>query len=200
MNKSRRDAPIVCWLGLGVIVLFVSAAFTPLPNLLAECVALAPEPGPADAIVILAGGGASELYRPVGGIVLYRRGLAPLVVFSGAEDETPPESQSRAELARQLGVPDAAILTVSAHTTREEAVRIERLLRPRSVRKILLVTGAQHMVRAKPLFERAGFEVLAAPADAFPPQADTPEARLQLARQTLLEILALLSYRVAQYL
>src|SRR2546426_8537764 len=70
MNESRRDGPIVCWLGLGVIVLFVSAAFTPLPNLLAECVALAPEPGPADAIVVLAGGGASELYRPVGGIVL----------------------------------------------------------------------------------------------------------------------------------
>src|SRR2546428_10760402 len=105
MNKSRRDAPIVCWLGLGVIVLFVSAAFTPLPNLLAECVALAPEPGPADAIVILAGGGASELHRPVGGIVLFRRGPAPPLGFSGGGGEAPPENQTPAGLARQPGRP-----------------------------------------------------------------------------------------------
>lgn len=197
MNEPPRDALIARRLGLGVIVLCVCAAFTPLPNLLADWVTTLPEPGPADAIVVLAGD-PTELQRTVGGIVLYRQGLAPLVVFSGAKGGPLPwESQRRAELARQLGVPETAILTASAHTTREESVRIERLLRPRSVRKILLVTGAQHMVRAKPLFERAGFEVLAAPADELSPPAATPEGRLQLARRTLAEIFALLAYRVA---
>src|SRR2546428_5241232 len=98
MNKSRRDAPIVCWLGLGVIVLFVSAAFTPLPNLLAECVALAPEPGPADAIVILAGGGAPGLHRPGGGILLFRRGPAPLLGLPRAQDQAPPRNHRPAAL------------------------------------------------------------------------------------------------------
>jgi hypothetical protein len=55
------------------------------------------------------------------------------------------------------------ILTESeAQTTREEAVKSGALLREKGVGRILLVTGSHHMSRAQRLFERAGFEVLAA--------------------------------------
>jgi uncharacterized SAM-binding protein YcdF (DUF218 family) len=188
-------------LGLGVIVLFVATAFTPLPDRLAQWIAIPEQVAPADAIVVLAGGGTSALNRVVRGITLSRRKLAPLLVLSGARtDAVPSEAQRRAALAREMGVVSDAILTVSDHTTRGEVAMIERLLRPRGISKIILVTSAQHMVRAKHLFERVGFEVLPAPTDIFSPPSRSPAHRLQLTRQTLQEMLARLYYRAAGYL
>jgi uncharacterized SAM-binding protein YcdF (DUF218 family) len=68
------------------------------------------------------------------------------------------------------------------------------------VRTILLVTDAQHMVRAKRLFERAGFAVSAAPANDVSQGVVDPGARLLLLRRTLAEIAALFYYRVTGYL
>ena len=48
--------------------------------------------------------------------------------------------------------------------TAEEAVAIRGLL-PRPQNRVLLVTSAYHMQRARRLFERQGFEVLAFPVD-----------------------------------
>jgi uncharacterized SAM-binding protein YcdF (DUF218 family) len=197
-------------LGLGALLVFALSAFTPLPNVLAGWVSVPPELGPAQAIVVLAGGGVSpdgtlsnlSIRRAVHGIVLYQKGLAPLLVLSGAARDAPPtESGLRAELARTFGVPREAILTESSsHTTREEAARIRALLEPRAVRTILLVTDAQHMVRAKRLFERAGFAVSAAPANDVSQGVVDPGARLLLLRRTLAEIAALFYYRVTGYL
>lgn len=164
---------------------------------------------PADAIIVL-GSGVSEdgvldsdsLSRVTQGIVLQRKGLAPLLVLSGpAPQRGPAEAEVRAELARELGVPSSAILTeAGARTTREEAVRIGALLRPRQVRRVLLVTSPHHMLRARRLFAQAGFEVLAAPADDASRTSRQPEDRLKLTRKVLQEVLARLYYRVAGHL
>jgi uncharacterized SAM-binding protein YcdF (DUF218 family) len=87
-----------------------------------------------------------------------------------------------------------------ARTTREEAVRLRATLGLRGVRSILLVTDSQHMLRAQGLFDRAGFEVLPAPADDFSSAATEPEERLRLMRRVGQEILARLYYRLAGYL
>jgi uncharacterized SAM-binding protein YcdF (DUF218 family) len=57
------------------------------------------------------------------------------------------------------------LLEGSSTTTTENAADTARLLLPRGVRRILLVTSALHMRRARGLFERAGFEVVPAPTD-----------------------------------
>jgi uncharacterized SAM-binding protein YcdF (DUF218 family) len=196
-------------LGLGFLVLFVAAVFTPLSNVLAESVTVPPEIAPADAIVVLAADGVSSsgalsdvsLRRTVVGIDLYQRGLAPLLVFSGgAVERSRSESQIRADMARKFGIPPRGILTsAGAHTTREEAVRVKSLLWPRAARKILLVTHAQHMKRAAAVFEHVGFRVLAAPASE-PERHLDPAGRLGLMRATLREIVALVYYRIAGYL
>lgn len=148
----------------------------------------------AQAIVVLGGGvhqdgmlSHASLRRTLHGISLHRKGLAPLLVLSGpAPDAGPGEAEVRAELARELGISSAAILTVTkARTTREEAAHVRALLEPRDIRRILLVTDSQHMVRARPLFERAGFEVVAAPADDFSSVQEAPEGRLELTRRIL---------------
>ncbi len=195
-------------LGLTGVALFITSAFTPLPNILARWLSIPPRLEGAEAIVVLAGElqpdgtlSNSSLRRALHGIVLHRKGLAPLLVFFGSDhSEGFVEAEVRAELAHELGISSEMILTEAhARTTWEEAVRVEVLLRPMGVQRILLVTDSQHMVRAQGLFERAGFEVLAAPADDFSSSADAPEERLRLMRRNLGEILARIYYQVAGY-
>lgn len=99
---------------------------------------------------------------------LYRAGKAPLVVLSGGtvHVEEGAEAEAMREFLVDLGVPATAMLLEgSSTTTTENAADTARLLLPRGVRRILLVTSALHMRRARGLFERAGFEVVPAPTD-----------------------------------
>jgi uncharacterized SAM-binding protein YcdF (DUF218 family) len=219
MNPPSMEAPQgsnrVDWarisrlLGLAGVTLFLTAAFTPLPNILIRWLGTPARLGSAEAVVVLGGGVARDgvlsdpsMRGALRGMVLHRKGLAPLLLLSGpGRGEGPAEAEVRAELARALGISPEVILTESeAQTTREEAVNSGAILRERGVRRILLVTGSHHMARAQRLFERAGFEVLAAPTDEVSSEASSPEGRLRLMRQTLQELLARLYYRAAGYL
>ena len=103
-------------LGIATLAVFFLAAFTPLPVRLYDLLAVPARIGPADAIVVLAGGGVlsggelsdTSRRRTALGIDLYRDGLAPLLVLSGAVGWR-SESTARAALAGKCGVPDAAV-------------------------------------------------------------------------------------------
>jgi len=196
-------------LGAVGLLLFLSSAFSPLPSLLGRMSSGPSRLEPADAIVVLGAAiypegvlNNSSFRRAVQGIILQRKGLAPLLVLSGASRNSgPAEATVRAELARELGIPPEAILIdTQGRTTQEEAVRLGELLRSSGSRRILLVTDSQHLPRAQALFERAGFDVLSAPADDFSSAAVEPEERLRLMRRIAQEITARLYYRLAGYL
>ena len=129
----------------------------------------------ADAIVVLGGGmgahpkcKAPEMFgaadRVWQGARLYKAGLAKLIAFSGPDVEV-----STVPLAEDLGVSRETMMYFSdARNTEEESKYIfEKLSRGTNGNKpkILLVTSAWHMSRAKLLFERAGFDVVPAPTD-----------------------------------
>lgn len=129
----------------------------------------------ADAVVVLGGGmgrhpkcGAPEMFgaadRVWHGARLYKAGLAKIVALSGPDVE-----KSTVPLLIDLGVPQEAFLHLSdARNTEEESkyiyAELSKACEGRAP-KILLVTSAWHMCRAKLLFERAGFEVVPAPTD-----------------------------------
>lgn len=205
MNWARIFRP----LGFAGVLLLITSAFTPLANILVGWLSIPQRLERAEAIVVLGSkieadgklNNASSR-RALHGILLHRKGFAPLLLFFGSDhSEDFVEAEVRSELAQELGISSGMILTeAQARTTREEALRAEALLRPMGVQRILLVTDSLHMVRAQGLFERAGFEVLAAPADDFSTSADAPEKRLRLMRRVLEELFALIYYRVAGYL
>ena len=185
-------------LGAAALALLLVLAFTPLAPALARWLATPPRLEPADAIVVLGADvtpdgtlSGPSLRRTIHGIRLHRRGLAPWLVFTGmpARRRHPEEASVRAALARELGTPATAIVTLAAWTTREEGERTRDALVPRGIRRILLVTDSQHMLRAGGVFERAGFEVLPAPSDAEPHDS-SPENRLYLAREVGEEVFA----------
>ncbi len=196
-------------LGLTGLLLFLLAAFTPLSNIVGRRLAVPSQPGPAQAVVTLGAGLESEgvlsdnsLRRALTGILLCRKGLASLIVFSGPASRFKiAEADVRAEMARGLGVlPDAILTDTQARTTREEAERISALLRPREVRRILLVTDSLHMARARRLFEHTGLQVFPVGADDVSLEVETPEMRLRLTRTILQEVLATVYYRATGYI
>lgn len=205
IGRPARVARLCRGLGALAFAGFMIAAFTPLPNLLGAWLGVRERVMPADAIVVLGAGGVWDdgmpgnpsLRRAVRGILLHRRGLAPLLVFSGS----PPEVAARVTLARDLNVPPEQVLAdATPRTTREEARQMAALLAPRGVRTILLVSDSQHLVRARGLFERAGFQVFTAAAADAPAAPSGPEGRLALTRVIVSELLARLYYRTAGYL
>ena len=186
-------------LALAVVVVVFAVPFTPAPSWVAGHLAVSPRLEPADAIVVLGGGVQSNrelseqsMRRTIMGIRLFRRGLAPVLVFSGGTaGQTAAEADVMAALARELGIPAQRILveTVSFNT-RSEAVEVARLIGPEGKRQILLVTDPFHMGRAQAVFERAGFVVRPAPSDPWVDGHRRPEGNLWLMRQVGEELLA----------
>ena len=140
----------------------------------------------ADAIVVLSGGrhpapGKARLIewndpdRFLAGLDLYRASKAPRLLFTGGANPfrpgQPPEGQLYLLKAKQLGIPSFAMSsTTPVLNTAEEAIAIRRLLFPSRMNsitppRILLVTSAFHMRRAKKLFERQGLKVEPFPVD-----------------------------------
>ncbi len=193
----RRRRALVA-IGLGVLWLSSTPVVS---NLLTRAVEghaerdVAAAAAAADAIVVLSSGrllapgraGVSEWHdadRFFGGLELFRAGKAPLLVFTGGWDPSSSriklEGEVLVEYATSLGVGrDSVVTTGRVANTEEEARAVSALLRERrSTRgesaartRILLVTSAFHMSRAKRLFEGAGLAVSPFPVD-FQVQAD----------------------------
>ena len=99
---------------------------------------------------------------------LYRAGKAPLLLLSGgnAHEDEAPEARSMSQVLRDLGVPqEALLLEAGSVTTAQNAAASARLLRQRRIDRVVLVTSALHMRRARALFEREGIQVDPAPTD-----------------------------------
>jgi uncharacterized SAM-binding protein YcdF (DUF218 family) len=192
--------------GAAALAAFLLLAYSPLAGSLSRRLESAPPPRPADAIVVLGAGASPDgqlsnqsLRRLVGGLTLYRRGLAPRVIVMGpAFQGGPVEAEVRATLARDIGVPAGALVVEGRGlTTRHEAAVAAERMRETGGRRILLVTGAQHMPRARLLFERAGLEVIPAPVVEISPAARMPGSRLKLAQLVVQELVARLYYRMS---
>ena len=137
----------------------------------------------ADAIVVLSTG---EIFQAPGkvnvlewgdpdryfaGISLYKNKKAPKIFFTGGSKPFDQISKDEGTLYKEYaishGIPSEAIfVTNKVINTAQEAIEIRRSFNEtNSSSKILLVTSAFHMKRAKKLFERQGFFVYPHPVD-----------------------------------
>jgi uncharacterized SAM-binding protein YcdF (DUF218 family) len=103
---------------------------------------------------------------------LYRSGKAVLILCSGGNNQLAgqtgktPEATWMARLLEEWNIPPTAIqIEGRSINTHENAIRSYQALAPQGIRRILLVTSAMHMPRAAGAFRKAGFEVVAVPAD-----------------------------------
>ena len=137
----------------------------------------------ADAIVVLSGGmrhqvpGESNINewndpdRFIAGIKLFKSRKSSILIFTGGDTPLNPllenEGLTNKKEALLLGIPRSSlIVTDNVKNTAEEAREISKLLKNKFRNpKILLVTSAFHMKRAKKIFEREGLDVLPFPVD-----------------------------------
>lgn len=133
----------------------------------------------ADAIVVLSAGRVlapgparvsewTDVNRFFGGIDLYKANRAPLLIFTGARRgrATPSEGELLAAHAQALGVrEDAIVVTPYVSNTADEARETAAVLRARGIKapRIILVTSAFHLPRARELFSRQGVDVVPFP-------------------------------------
>ena len=110
----------------------------------------------ADAIVVL--GAAQYAGRPSPvlearldhAIRLYRRGIAPRLIFTGgrADGDITSEAETSARYARRNGVPASAItLEDESRSTTEQMHAVARMARARNFQGVVLVSDRFHMLR-----------------------------------------------------
>lgn len=129
----------------------------------------------ADAIVVLSGmleinevGDSTYIEwgdpdRFFGGIALFKAGKSQKLVFTGGKMPWDKAKKTEGEVLKEYaisnGIPSEKIfVTKDVENTADEAVAVKELISPS--KRIILVTSAFHMYRAKKLFEKQGFEVI----------------------------------------
>jgi uncharacterized SAM-binding protein YcdF (DUF218 family) len=120
---------------------------------------------------------------------LYHAGKAARVVLSGGatRPDDASEAQSMQVFLQDLGVPAAAIIQEpDSLNTRANALQTARLLRAQGVERVILVTSALHMRRARRDFEAQGVQLHPAPTD-FEALGRQHDARDWLPRAEALE-------------
>jgi uncharacterized SAM-binding protein YcdF (DUF218 family) len=134
-------------------------------------------------------------------------GRAKVAIVSGAamSKDLVPYGEARS-LARQLrawGIPEAnVILEEEAKNTRENAVFTERIVRERGFSRVLVVTSAFHMLRARECYAAVGLPVDTLRVDyrSHAAQSVLPRAsNLHVTTYALREIIGRLVYRLQGY-
>lgn len=149
-RRSRIRKMIGFLVGIFILLgLFVAAVF-------GSAIYLSPQDStsPVDAIVVVSGGQTQT--RAKHGIELYKKNLAPKIIFSGAAlGDGPSNAKEMAALARRSGIPDQAIIIdEDAKTTYENAVNTKRILEDNNAKSIILVTSPYHQRRAFITFQK----------------------------------------------
>ena len=172
---------------------------TPVADWLVSPLISADTNGHADAIVVAGAGVIGDcepnqngVQRVLLSVRLWKEGRAPLLVFTGGSGSTCPVSIAMARLAREIGVPAAAVhLETGSRSTRENAEFSAPLLRAHGVRRVLVVTDRLHMRRASGAFAKMGFDVERGTVPIYAGHADN----VSMLRAGLREYVALAYYR-----
>jgi uncharacterized SAM-binding protein YcdF (DUF218 family) len=139
---------------------------------------------PADAIVVFgartyATGIASQALadRVNTACDLYRRGLAPVLVFSGGPgDGAVSEPQAMRDLAISRGIPpERIVLDYTGFNTHATVDHVAELARAKGYRSVMAVSHFYHLPRVKLAFDRAGIDAYTVPAHETRPLVQMPK-------------------------
>jgi len=172
------------------------AAFLALVSLAAVSALVLSDAGkqelhPADAIIVFGaaeyGGRPSPVFRARldHANLLFRRGLAPVVITTGgaALDPKFTEGGVGRDYLRRKGVPESALIAeTQASDTAESARRVSKIMQENHMTRCIAVSDAYHMFRIRMLLEHEGLRVWLAPRPNSRPKSLWPSL-VSLARE-----------------
>ncbi|QUL53897.1 YdcF family protein [Paenibacillus tritici] len=140
MGKRKKRFLFLYLPVLLMVVLFLCAGrFLPLSQ----------SPRPADAIIVLSGGGG----RVEQGVQLFEQGYAPQLLLSNAKEGAGPAGDMR-ETALSLGIPEDAILAEdAAQSTYQNAQFTLPIMQQQGFKSAIVVSSDFHMRRVKFIFD-----------------------------------------------
>ncbi len=200
--------------------------YTPVANWMARPLIVSPYIKKADLIVVLGGGAYPDgslsghsNERLIKGLLLYRAGYAPRVIFSGGTIMTPGgklihavtgrstggskvvEATVMDEEAAGLGFPPSALaVDVNSANTHENLVDVKEYMTKNGLSSCLLVTSATHMLRASLVARKLGLDCSPAPVSDYTRYRDSGIERLALAGEATHEYMALVLYKIRGYI
>ena len=97
------------------------------------------------------------------GMALFKAGKAQKLVFTGGQMPWDKAKKTEGEVLKEYAISNSIpskkiFVTKHVENTADEAVAVKELISPS--KRIILVTSAYHMYRAKRLFEKQGFFVI----------------------------------------
>jgi len=225
-KEHKRFIWFVEWFAFTFTLGMLLVMYTPLSNWLARPLVVEEGLRKADLIVVLGGGsyrnsltGASS-ERLLRGLILYREGYAPRIIFSGGAPEglsrkllhtvlgIKPRAKtqsSEADLmgnaASSLGVPDKdRAIDEAALDTYENLVNVRKYMSESGLKTCLIVTSPTHMRRAELIARKLGLECYPAPISDYTGEMKGPFERLALFKETVWEYGGLAIYRLYGYI
>ncbi len=131
------------------------------------------KPAPADVMIVLGSRvfgsepGPMLRLRLEEAVRLYRQGLAPAIIVSGArgEDEEVAEAFAMRDYLIKQGIPGEKILTEDrSYNTYQNLANSQAVMAAQGYRKAIIVSNASHVYRTLVLARDLGLEASAAPA------------------------------------
>lgn len=222
-SDTLKKAVIYCALLFSGSLLVLM--YTPIANMLASMLVVQGSNEKADLIVVLGGGAypnntlnGASMERFLNGIILYKQGLAPKVLFSGAtilnsarklkntlengdEPADVTESIIMREISLKLGIPaDDFAIDAGSRNTKENLENAKEHMRAKGYKTCLIVTSSTHMKRALLVSKKLGMECYPAPVADNTVYRTGPADRLSLLRESLWEFLGLTIYKYYGYI
>lgn len=197
-------------IGLSVVVLIIVCIFTNIPNDLFKNLIVESKIEKADTIIVL-GAGVTEsgwpdrfsLERAVKGIVLYKKGYAPKIIFSGGWDHDGyiASADAMAMAAKDLGVLESAIIIEDkSKNTYENALNSIEIMKKNNMKNAILVTSESHMKRSLMIFNKLKVPVypVFAEEELIKPEMSWKEKihNFSILYQILYESLAMIKYKI----
>jgi uncharacterized SAM-binding protein YcdF (DUF218 family) len=192
-TARRRGFRRWLWWGAGIVAVFVFL----VPFLVFACVykqARTNEARPVDAIVVLGAaqfnGIPSQVFRARldTAFDLYQQGYAPTIVVTGGRimGDQYTEAEAGKTYLVDRGVPaDAILMENVSHNTAASFDGVRRILQPRGVESLLVVSDGFHLYRSKLLAEDAGFEAFGYAAQDSPIRHGSGTELRYMIRETL---------------
>ena len=127
----------------------------------------------SDFVVVLSG----DVARFENGLNILEKGKAHKIIVTAGKTpwEKKPDSDGHQyiKIAEQKGIElEKIMITGVAHNTEQEVMEIKKMIPINS--KLTVVTSAVHMTRAKMLFEKSGFQIIAFPIKFYLGHKTTP--------------------------
>jgi uncharacterized SAM-binding protein YcdF (DUF218 family) len=160
---------------LGLFLLFMC---TPLSYYFGKPLLEPACPRPSDVIVLLSSGHIEGswltpdgMQRTAGALMLYRQGIAPLIISSGSTSASEDQAGVQAKWLALARVPEDCIIVEHRSTrTYESAVEVARIMQERRLTTAVIVTSEFDVPRVRLVFRKLGIS----PTFLAVPEFNTP--------------------------